>query len=333
MILIRQLPASRQTLKSKCQFAVPLSDSNQWDQGAAGPLDSELAAEVCVSAARRAKGVIIGAKDTMRSTGSQLPASVARVRRNRFLPRERPTLGYRGSQPVLQSASHLALSCSHPQPTSLDSNTMDDIAGQRASNRRSVKMAVVPVCSTELGYVTGVDEEQTKFFVQLCKFTNAELLQHNKQINDFCKNLATRRKEMKVPNCIAPKVGDVLCARYAIDNNWYRIVVNSSDEADRECKVYFVDYGNVETIAFDDLLEIDSADLPAVERAPFGLYCKLKSSEKYPNKDKLLQALSDEYIMIKPLEQVDYNLWCVDIPNVAYNQSLLGTLQQTNKGA
>lgn len=200
--------------------------------------------------------------------------------------------------------------------------------GSGKDEKRLVNMAELQVCKTELAYVTGVDKEATAFFAQLCKFTNDELLQHNKQIHDHCK---AKMKDKQTSISINPKVGNVLCARYALDGCWYRVIVKSFDDENLECKVYFIDYGNIETISYSDLIEVSPTELSTIEHSPFGFYCRLENSDKYPDKDKLLQALHEEYIMIKPLERLDFDLWRVILPNVAYNQAFVNTMQQAIK--
>lgn len=67
---------------------------------------------------------------------------------------------------------------------------------------------------------------------------------------------------------IPPKTGDVVSARYSGDGQWYRARVRRNDRDAKKSDVFFVDYGNTETVAWNELR-------PLGDLAKFGL-AKLK---------------------------------------------------------
>ena len=49
-------------------------------------------------------------------------------------------------------------------------------------------------------------------------------------------------------------VGSVVLAKYTEDGNWYRAQVKSIQKASSECRVFFMDYGNEETVSVSDMV-------------------------------------------------------------------------------
>jgi hypothetical protein len=175
------------------------------------------------------------------------------------------------------------------------------------------------VRSTEIVYVTAIDIADRTFFAQQCKYTNKELVDHNRQIHDYCKKLEETRDKNQDP--IQPNEGEVLCTRYTVDKSWYRVMVKSVDNDARQCVCYFIDYGNLESVPYDNLLRIDPAEVPTIKRAPFGFFATLKDSDKLDDarSKHLLECLMNEYILVREQGRLKENLWSVELPKVAYN--------------
>ncbi|KAG8199539.1 hypothetical protein JTE90_009380 [Oedothorax gibbosus] len=55
-----------------------------------------------------------------------------------------------------------------------------------------------------------------------------------------------------------PKEGDIICAKSGTDNTWYRGSIKNVSTDQNNCQVYFIDYGNSETVAFADLRMLPS---------------------------------------------------------------------------
>uniref|UniRef100_A0A6G1SKQ8 Tudor domain-containing protein 1 n=1 Tax=Aceria tosichella TaxID=561515 RepID=A0A6G1SKQ8_9ACAR len=182
-----------------------------------------------------------------------------------------------------------------------------------------IKLKEVEVRPTELVYITAVNYQERTFFAQQCKHTNKDLVDHNNSIHEYCKKLYESRQ--KDEPAIQPAVGQVLCARYKLDSNWYRVMVKSIDNDTQECTCYFIDYGNVETVHYDNLIRLNPAEVPAMTRAPFGFFATMEDSEKLDEarSKHLLDCLMNEYVLIREHGRLKENLWRVELPKVAYN--------------
>lgn len=56
-----------------------------------------------------------------------------------------------------------------------------------------------------------------------------------------------------VPNRDAPKVGDLVAAKWSEDGCWYRARIRSNDRAAKQAEVVFIDYGNTEKFPWSQL--------------------------------------------------------------------------------
>lgn len=61
-----------------------------------------------------------------------------------------------------------------------------------------------------------------------------------------------------LPGVYTPKKGDVVAAKFSVDNEWYRGKVDKVNPQTKESEILFIDYGNREIVPFKDL-----APLPA----------------------------------------------------------------------
>ncbi|XP_040342448.1 tudor domain-containing protein 1 isoform X3 [Herpailurus yagouaroundi] len=77
-----------------------------------------------------------------------------------------------------------------------------------------------------------------------------------KKLNDLNKSLAEYCQQ-KVPNDFKAEIGQLCCAPFAGDGNWYRALVKEILPAGN-VKVHFVDYGNTEEVTADELQMIPS---------------------------------------------------------------------------
>jgi staphylococcal nuclease domain-containing protein 1 len=55
------------------------------------------------------------------------------------------------------------------------------------------------------------------------------------------------------PISTAPKVGDIIAAQFSADNDWYRARVRRVDREGKKADVYYLDYGNAETLPWSKL--------------------------------------------------------------------------------
>ena len=178
---------------------------------------------------------------------------------------------------------------------------------------------------TELGYVTAVNKEDRTFFTQLCKFTNSELVNFNLEIHNHCKKVEDYGL-IKTLNPRSVLVGEIYCARFEEDGNWYRVriseVLDSRPLVGR-CRAMFVDYGNTIELGLGGLIRVEPEELGAIRRAPFGFTCSLKDSERLGDAEAqiMLEAVQNEYLMIRTIERTGAQHWRVDVPKVAYNSA------------
>ncbi|XP_025774017.1 tudor domain-containing protein 1 [Puma concolor] len=77
-----------------------------------------------------------------------------------------------------------------------------------------------------------------------------------KKLSDLNKSLAEYCQQ-KVPNDFKAEIGQLCCAPFAGDGNWYRALVKEILPAGN-VKVHFVDYGNMEEVTADELQMIPS---------------------------------------------------------------------------
>lgn len=55
---------------------------------------------------------------------------------------------------------------------------------------------------------------------------------------------------------IVPRNGDLVSARFS-DGSWYRAKIRKSSPSKKEAEVTFIDYGNQDTVGFNDIRPLD----------------------------------------------------------------------------
>ena len=58
------------------------------------------------------------------------------------------------------------------------------------------------------------------------------------------------------PAGFAPKPGELVSAKFS-DGQWYRAKVKKSSQVKKEAQVTFIDYGNQDTIGFEDIRPLE----------------------------------------------------------------------------
>lgn len=171
---------------------------------------------------------------------------------------------------------------------------------------------------TELCFITATNLSTRTFFAQLCKNSNEDLVKFNLAIGAYCQKVLTNQLERIIKSA---RKGDIVCARYAKNDSWFRAMVLSYDKTTRAYVVFFTDFGDVETLSSENIIQPDVENLPEIKRAPFGISCFLENSEHYNVKqtEHLLDCLYDNYVMVKVLERQTKLQWKVGIPKHAYN--------------
>ncbi|KAG8430349.1 hypothetical protein GDO86_017941, partial [Hymenochirus boettgeri] len=87
-----------------------------------------------------------------------------------------------------------------------------------------------------------------KFYCQLYNEKDLKSLEQlNKSLGQYCMQNTAGKCD--------PKAGDMCCAFFSSDGNWYRAIVKDVNQ-DKTYKVLFVDYGNIEQVTADKLCDI-----------------------------------------------------------------------------
>eukprot|EP00281_Chroomonas_sp_CCMP1168_P008191 CAMPEP_0206267944 /NCGR_PEP_ID=MMETSP0047_2-20121206/31432_1 /ASSEMBLY_ACC=CAM_ASM_000192 /TAXON_ID=195065 /ORGANISM="Chroomonas mesostigmatica_cf, Strain CCMP1168" /LENGTH=890 /DNA_ID=CAMNT_0053696207 /DNA_START=148 /DNA_END=2823 /DNA_ORIENTATION=+ len=87
-----------------------------------------------------------------------------------------------------------------------------------------------------------------------------------------------------------PKIGDVCAAKFSADNCWYRARVEGR-KADK-CDVFFVDYGNSDTVAVADMRPLPSS-VPSMVQCPAQAVEYKLAHIKLPRDDDLIYDAAD----------------------------------------
>ncbi|KAK8869858.1 hypothetical protein IAR55_000426 [Kwoniella newhampshirensis] len=104
-------------------------------------------------------------------------------------------------------------------------------------------------------YVSSTKEaEPFGFSVQVLDRDSVASLE--KLMSDF--SLHHRQATASSPAGFSPKTGDLVSAKFSEDNQWYRAKVKRSSAIKKEAMLYFIDYGNEETMPFSRIRPLDS---------------------------------------------------------------------------
>lgn len=174
----------------------------------------------------------------------------------------------------------------------------------------------------ELCFVTSIDRSTKTFFAQLCKNSNEDLITFNYEVCKYCYSIVADRNagEKKKARPKEINAGDVLCAKYPSDEQWYRATILSVDKVAKKCVVRYLDYGNTETVTFRQLIEVNPNDFPTITREPFGVICSFLDEPKDDQEwTRLFNALEKKYLLLKMKDPQKDGTWKVTIPKHGYN--------------
>lgn len=161
-----------------------------------------------------------------------------------------------------------------------------------------LSIATVPVNDVENVYVTTF-ESPSSFFVQFEKLDSEKLALMQEEINAFYSG--------KLNNSFVPQEGNLVCARFNEDNQFYRAKVESCKSG--YCSVYFIDYGNRESIPLKD---VHSMDEKFTAYPQFGTECAFENFKATVSADKLSSLLLENSIQIKMIRK-DNGKWFVSL--------------------
>jgi len=152
----------------------------------------------------------------------------------------------------------------------LRSLNLVSVAGESVCFVRDLSKVQLPE-DEEFQMLLGECHSPNKFYIQLATVENGRALSAiNESLNG---------SDLK-PLDSTPEKGNLCCARFSLDKQWYRAEILSVNQ--HQVEVFYVDYGNFEKATLADLAHcpssISSLPLQAVECGLSGLPSKLNSS-------------------------------------------------------
>ncbi|KAJ1645077.1 hypothetical protein LPJ64_003298 [Coemansia asiatica] len=93
--------------------------------------------------------------------------------------------------------------------------------------------------------VSEMGADPTSFYVQIAQKTKAD------ELEKLMADLAIAPTNSATDAGFVPKAGQLVRARYTIGDEWHRARVRSVSAAKNECEVFYLDFGNSETLSLD----------------------------------------------------------------------------------
>ncbi|KFM61405.1 Tudor domain-containing protein 1, partial [Stegodyphus mimosarum] len=179
--------------------------------------------------------------------------------------------------------------------------------------------STVPVSDVENLFITSFTSPSL-FFAQFEKLDSNLLSEMQEQINELYQGNATfSKRNLKY----VPTVGNLVCAKYEEDNQFYRALVISFK--DSQFEVFFIDYGNRCIVPLYDIHPITKE---FIKFPAFGIECSLESYPPGTPVDKLCSLMLENSIQARMIAEKD-NKWLItltdDFPN---NVAILELLRQ-----
>ena len=78
------------------------------------------------------------------------------------------------------------------------------------------------------------------------------------ELEQLMKDFALHHKAPSAAAPIIPRSGDLVSARFSVDAQWYRARVLRSNPQKKQAEVAFIDYGNTESLGFNELRPLDA---------------------------------------------------------------------------
>lgn len=127
------------------------------------------------------------------------------------------------------------------------------------------------------------------FYAQVKKDKDDFLVFEN-QLQDYYENELKRSEIILLKK---PRIGQMCIARYSVDEAWYRAIIKEIDLDLNSVNVFFIDYGNNETVQIDGNLLVINEQF--VKYPCMGLLCCLDGIRPIIDANRL-DSLSDEVI-------------------------------------
>lgn len=158
-------------------------------------------------------------------------------------------------------------------------------------------------------YVSAVrDTEPFQFSIQVLDDSSVASLE--KLMGDF--SLHHKQTTSSSPPGFAPKTGDLVSAKFSEDDQWYRAKVKKASGIKKEALLYFIDYGNEETLPFSRIRPLDTKfrSLPGQAKEARLSFIKLvpRSSEYGPEALRRFGQLTEGRKLVANVDQREGNL-------------------------
>ncbi|WWC90066.1 uncharacterized protein L201_004999 [Kwoniella dendrophila CBS 6074] len=157
-------------------------------------------------------------------------------------------------------------------------------------------------------YVSSVKEDPFSFSVQILDKDSVTSLE--KLMSDF--SLHHKHPTSSAPAGFSPKTGELVSAKFTEDNQWYRAKVKKASALKKEAVLYFIDYGNEETLPFSRIRPLDSKfkSLPGQAKEARLSFVKLvpRSSEYGSEALRRFNYFTENRKLVANIDQKEGNL-------------------------
>ena len=153
-----------------------------------------------------------------------------------------------------------------------------------------------------------------KFFCQLLK-TSASLDELMNGMFEYYESLSPQQEQLSEPS-----VGEFCASKFSLDDGWYRAKV--LDVKDNSVSVFYIDYGNSETLPLSRLRVLNSKfqNLPSQ-----AIECSLSGNFKGSSDDKFVELVLEKEFSAKVLN-INGGVALVDLVSKDTNQSVCNIL-------
>lgn len=178
----------------------------------------------------------------------------------------------------------------------------------------TLSIPVAPINDIEDVFVTSFDSCKS-FFVQFEKIDSEKLANMQEEINIFYSGMQN--------NSFVPKEGSLVCARFHEDEQYYRGIVEKCMNG--ECAVFFIDYGNRESISLRDVHAIDAK---FTQYPQFGTECAFENFASQVSSDKLSEVMLENSYKLKMIRKENEKWYVSPVEGFPGNAALFQLVQQ-----
>ena len=169
-------------------------------------------------------------------------------------------------------------------PAQEEENHVDGVDEAPAANGAANGDATAPAQSRKVDYrdvlVTHVDVETGHLKLQQIGSGSSGL---QSLMESFRKFHINKVNAQPLPG--PPKAGDIVAARFSEDGEWYRARIRRNDRDAKQADVFYIDYGNSETLKWDQLRPLTQQEFSTTRVKPQALDAVLSLVQLPTNRD------------------------------------------------